>query len=144
MGIAKTVVCHPKDFGWFVSDVVPADFDSLFQLLKDESITETPQQLEDLKFLTDRWLQFYNSGRIQVRSDPFWTTAHPFWRLPKYASDLYKALQKSDLVIYKGDLNYRKLVEDVMPLLVITNSRRGGPEQQNSLMHSLQLEKEVD
>ena len=116
MGIAKTVICHPKDFGWFVSDVILADFNSLFELLKDESIADTPRQLEDLKFLTERWLQFYNSGQILVRPNSFWTTAHPFWRMPAFAPELYKALQKSDLVIYKGDLNYRKLIEDVFPI----------------------------
>jgi hypothetical protein len=106
-------VCHPKDFGWFVSDVTQVDFDSLFDLLKDKSIADTPQQLEDIKFLTERWLHFYNSGRIRLRHDSFWTTPHPFWRMPIYAPELYKDLKKSDLVIYKGDLNYRKLVEDV-------------------------------
>src|SRR5436190_21053307 len=118
IGAAKTVVCHPKDFGWFVSDVIPDDFDSLFELLEDESIVNTLEQREDLRFLRERWLQFYKSGQIKLRPNSFWTTAHPFWRMPAFAPELYKALQKSDLVIYKGDLNYRKLVEDVFPLAI--------------------------
>jgi damage-control phosphatase, subfamily III len=113
IGAAKTIICHLKDFGWFVSDVISADFDCLFELLEDESIADTPQQRENIRHLRDRWHQFYKSGKIQIRSDPFWTTAHPFWRMPSFAPQLYKALQKSDLVVYKGDLNYRKLIEDV-------------------------------
>jgi len=112
-GIAKSVILHPKDFGWFVSDVIPSDFDSLFELLKDDSIADTPEQREEFKFLRDRWVHFYNSKQIQLRSDPFWTTAHPFWRMPVYAPQLHQSLQASDLVIFKGDLNFRKLVEDV-------------------------------
>ena len=116
IGAAKTVVCHPKDFGWFVSDVLPVDFDSLFSLLEDPSIADTEEHRQDLSFLQKRWLHFYQNGQIKVRPDPFWTTAHPYWRMPTYAPELYKELQKSDLVIYKGDLNYRKLVEDVRTL----------------------------
>lgn len=112
-GIAKTVVCHPKDFGWFVSDVTPVDFESLFDLLQDTSIAGTQQQRNDIKFLADRWKMFYETGRIQIRRDPFWTTSHPFWSMPKYTPELFKSLQASDLVIYKGCLNYRKLVGDV-------------------------------
>jgi Damage-control phosphatase ARMT1-like domain len=144
IGIAQMVVCHPKDFGWFVSDVIPADFDCLFQLLKDNSIADTPQQREDLKFLAERWLQLYNSGQIQVHPNSFWTTAHPFWRMPKYAPELYKELQKSKLVIYKGDLNYRKLVEDVIASMFKVDFRRGGLELQNLWMRLDQLAKEVD
>ena|SRR5947207_4369999 len=143
IGAAKTIVCHPKDFGWFVSDVIPDDFDSLFELLEDESIVNTQQQREDLRFLRQRWLQFYKSGQIQVRQDSFWTTAHPFWRMPSFAPELYKALQTSDLVIYKGDLNYRKLVEDVFPVVNMANFRRGGRELQSSLMHSVHSGEEV-
>jgi hypothetical protein len=114
IGAAETVVCHPKDFGWFVSDVIPDDLDSLFDLLQDESIADTEEHKNDLKFLRDRWFQFYTSGKIKVRQDPFWTTAHSFWRMSTQAPELYKALQASDLVIFKGDLNYRKLIEDVI------------------------------
>ena len=144
IGAAKTIICHPKDFGWFVSDVIPADFDSLFKLLEDESIADTPQEREDLKFLRQRWRQFYKSGRIQIRRDPFWTTAHPFWRMPTFAPKLYKELQESDLVVYKGDLNYRKLIEDVFPFYPMANFRRGGLELRSLWMHLDHSEKEVE
>jgi damage-control phosphatase, subfamily III len=112
IGVARTIVYHPKDFGWFVSDVLPADFDSLFDLLSRDAITDTPQHKEDLLFLRHRWLN--KSGQIKTRTDPFWTTPYSYWRMPTFAPELNKVLQESDLVIYKGDLNYRKLVADVV------------------------------
>lgn len=125
IGAAKTVVCHPKNFGWFVSDVLPSDFTSLFSLLQDPSIADTPEHASDLAFLRERWLHYYGTGRIKVRQDEFWTTAHPYWRMKTYAPELYKELQGSDLVIYKGDLNYRKLVEDVNSHLLVAHSITG-------------------
>jgi damage-control phosphatase, subfamily III len=134
IGAAKTIVCHPKDFGWFVSDVLPVDFDSLFDLLSHDAIADTPQHKQDLLFLRDRWLKYYKSGQIKIRTDPFWTTPHPHWRMPSFAPELYKVLQASDLVIYKGDLNYRKLIADVHLLFGCADGRHGGLRRLNLWM----------
>jgi len=40
----------------------------------------------------------------------FWTTQHPYQLIPEKDPKLLKELKKSDLVILKGDLNYRKCV----------------------------------
>ena len=48
-----------------------------------------------------------------LRPHRFWTGAGSFWRLPKTAEDLYEDLKEPELVLFKGDLNYRKLVGDV-------------------------------
>ncbi|ORY86278.1 venom protein 2 [Protomyces lactucae-debilis] len=112
-GIAKQVVLHPKDFAWFVSDVTPPDIDHLFASLADaESYFPNAKNKQVLQTLTRRWTQNYKDGKIQVHPDPFWTTAHPFTRLPSLAPALLETLTKADLVIFKGDLNYRKLVGD--------------------------------
>jgi len=113
---AKTITLHPKNFGWFVSDVLPSDITSLFVLLEDVSaLSSTSAGQADLVFLRERWQRFYEQGRIKVRTDPFWTTAHTFWRMGAYAPQVREVLRGSDLVVYKGDLNYRKLVGDVPP-----------------------------
>jgi len=43
---------------------------------------------------------------------PFWCTGYTFWDLPTEAPDLFQHLSGSDLVIFKGDLNHRKLAYD--------------------------------
>ncbi|GAO51481.1 DUF89 domain-containing protein [Saitoella complicata NRRL Y-17804] len=114
-GIASTVILRPKNFGWFVSDVTPVDIESLFSMLRDpKSFDCDAESRRALDTLAAELEGHYRAGRIAVRVDAFWTTAHPFWRLPVLdsAAELYEALKNSDLVIYKGDLNYRKLTSD--------------------------------
>lgn len=107
-----TIVLHPKDFAWFVSDVTPADIAHLFSSMSNETYFPDLKDKESLAFMTQRWLEHYMEGRIIIRPNPFWTTAHPFTRLPTVNPKLLATLQESDLVIFKGDLNYRKLVGD--------------------------------
>ncbi|KAG9916346.1 DUF89-domain-containing protein, partial [Aureobasidium melanogenum] len=128
-GLATTVVLHPKNIPWFVSDVVPKDFSDLLTVLvnaKDfyESPSEddqakgvTPSKLSeqdsaDLQQLFQNWSELYAEGKIVLRPNRFWTEAGSYWRLPGTAEALFEDLKTSELVIFKGDLNYRKLTGD--------------------------------
>jgi damage-control phosphatase, subfamily III len=130
-GLATTVVLHPKSIPWFVSDVVPKDFADLLNALADAqkfyaTVTEddkaagrSPGPLSDaelaqLSFLFEHWSGLYAEGKFVIRPNRFWTGAGSYWRLPKTAPELYEDLQQSELVIFKGDLNYRKLTADAM------------------------------
>ncbi|KAL6704599.1 Hairy/enhancer-of-split with YRPW motif protein 2 [Coniothyrium glycines] len=128
-GLATTVVFHPKSIPWFVSDVLPADFGALLSALAnpqvfyagasddDKTTGKQTQSLSDidcdnLKFLFQDWSSKHAEGQLVLRPNNFWTTAGSYWRLPKAEPQLHEDLKESELVVFKGDLNYRKLTAD--------------------------------
>ena len=130
-GLADYIVLHPKKIPWFVSDVVPKDFSDLLNaLVGAKSFYETPseddvargvqppslsdKESQDLQALFEDWSTLYSEGKIVLRPNAFWTEGGSYWRLPHTAPSLFKDLQESQLVIFKGDLNYRKLTGDAM------------------------------
>ena len=95
-----------KDQPWFVSDTTPADITwTLNQLvgLQDES----------LPVLAQRWQKYFHSSVWSCQADSFWTFPHSYNEMPSADQQLYADLSQDDLVIFKGDLNYRKLVGDI-------------------------------
>lgn len=117
-GLATTVVLHPKRLPWFVSDVIPADFADLLNALKDARTfystagDELPDAAaEDLAALFEAWSGYHAEGRLLLRPHAFWTLPGSYWRLPA-EKDLWEDLRTSDCVVFKGDLNYRKLTGD--------------------------------
>ncbi|EMR69817.1 putative venom protein 2 protein [Eutypa lata UCREL1] len=129
-GLATTVVLHPKVIPWFVSDVVPADFPALLNALANpRSFYETPSDEEklqgkaappplaekeasDLGFLFQEWSRHHAEGELVLRPRRSWTWPGSYWRLPPLDKELYEDLKESELVVFKGDLNYRKLTGD--------------------------------
>jgi len=105
-GTASRVRFYGKKIPWFVSDVTASDWLwSLEQLAKSSSVA--------LCQLGQRWLQYLSDGVWQFSTHPFWTLPHDFTSMKSAARDLYDDLSTADLVIFKGDLNYRKLVGDL-------------------------------
>lgn len=45
----------------------------------------------------------------KVSPEAYWTNPLSFAVIPEHSPELLSDLQKADLVIFKGDLNYRKL-----------------------------------
>ncbi|KAF3065321.1 hypothetical protein GL218_02747 [Daldinia childiae] len=128
-GLATLVVLHPKSIPWFVSDVLPADFAALLNaLFNPKQFYETPsdddklqdttpsalsdKDAADLWFLFQEWSQMYTEGQLILRPNRFWTYPGSYWRLPSVEKSLYEDLKSSEVVIFKGDLNYRKLTGD--------------------------------
>lgn len=131
-GLATEVVLHPKSIPWFVSDALPKDFANLLGVIADPqafySATEDEhdskaspalgdEEIAHLKFLFDHWSRLHSEGQLILRPNRFWTHAGSFWRMPHTAKELFQDLKQSELVIFKGDLNYRKLTGDVSTLL---------------------------
>jgi hypothetical protein len=131
--LATTVILHPKNMPWFVSDVTPTDFLDLVNALQgpqsffgsataDQPAKELSQdQLANLTFLFENWSALHAEGKLILRPNTFWTEGGSFWRLPATAPELYADLKESELVIFKGDLNYRKLTADVSTLPMADN-----------------------
>jgi hypothetical protein len=123
-GLATTVILHPKDIPWFVSDVIPKDFIDLlnapqnatafFQPASDSpsETTLSEEELGNLKFLFENWASLHAEGKLLIWPNHFWTTRGSYWRLPRAAPELYEDLKQSELVVFKGDLNYRRLIAD--------------------------------
>ncbi|KAJ3290248.1 hypothetical protein HK104_006897 [Borealophlyctis nickersoniae] len=108
-GIADVIILHAKQMPWFVSDTTPRDL----QWTIDETAKKA-EELDDglLKERVKRWRKLLAEKKWVVKVDPFWTLPYAFWNLPTAAAELYRDLGMADLVIFKGDLNYRKLVYD--------------------------------
>jgi len=95
-GMAKKVILHVKPCPFFVSDATLDDFAKLLTLL-----TAHDKNPELLKFLHEK--------KIEVKTDDFWVQPYYF---DSMSHTLKEHFIKSDLVIVKGDLNYRRLVKD--------------------------------
>lgn len=101
-GCATTFTLHLKHAPLFVSDATVADVEQTLKHLCSSDHSEVQAWGEGLRDLIAE-------GRLQLRDAPFWNRSTPFREMPE---DLYAALQASELVILKGDANYRRLVED--------------------------------
>ncbi|MEA3337006.1 MAG: damage-control phosphatase ARMT1 family protein [Chloroflexota bacterium] len=103
-GWTRQVVFHLKDYPFFVSDAMPEDIGLTLQLLQ-----ASPE--ETVSRFGDRLDQHLSSGQLELRDNPFWTSFHMFSRLEATPS-LQTQLERADLVIIKGDVNYRRLLDD--------------------------------
>jgi hypothetical protein len=87
---------HLKNQPFFVSDAMPQDAKALLGLLRNEPLGK-------------RLDEHLAAGRLVLRDDPFWTTCLMFRQMP---APLAAELANSDLAILKGDVNYRRLLDD--------------------------------
>ena len=115
-GYARKVVLHGKRMPWFVSDVNPEDLNYLIEGFANGTVYDDidPVDKDELHNAGQDWRALFHKGQLEFRSELFWTTQHPFGRLPIVDPGLFDDLADADLIIYKGDLNYRKLTYDGM------------------------------
>lgn len=104
-GLAREIHFHGKSIPWFVSDVTANDF--------QWTIRQT--MAANHKWMSKsgvQWQSYLKEGVWSYHDHPFWTQPHEFCDMAADAPDLYATLQGADLVLFKGDLNYRKLTGD--------------------------------
>lgn len=100
---AQEVHLHLKIHPTFVSDATIQDVEDTIAFLKDDADSATQAMGERL----GRWGE---NGRFQLNTHPFWTSPHAMWHMPQ---NLRQELGKSQLIISKGDANYRRALGDV-------------------------------
>ena len=101
-GWAERVTFHLKRDPFFVSDAMCKDVQAT---LKAFSASTIPK----VAVLGRRLTQALAEGSLSLEADPFWTTAFHF---PEMSPQLRETLVATDLVISKGDVNYRRLLSD--------------------------------
>jgi hypothetical protein len=99
--LCQKIVFHLKSQPFFVSDAMVKDIPPTLAVL---------QQAEGMTAaLATRLEEYLCNGSWTLRQDLFWTSWLGFVDMPAHLRD---ELVKSDLVILKGDLNYRRLLDD--------------------------------
>lgn len=112
--LINKVNIHCKQIPWFVSDTMPKDFDLLLGQLVDPEFYPnlSADDANAIKFVHEKISKYHKNNQINVKSHEFWTLSYNYWDIPKF-DDLYQELLTSKLIIFKGDLNYRKLTGDL-------------------------------
>lgn len=104
-GLAREIHFHGKCFPWFVSDVTANDFQwTIRQTMAANHMWMSKSGVQ--------WQSYLKEGVWSYHDHPFWTQPHEYCDMAADAPDLYATLQGADLVLFKGDLNYRKLAGD--------------------------------
>ncbi|XP_043646259.1 damage-control phosphatase ARMT1 [Drosophila teissieri] len=105
-GLAAKVRFNSKAIPWFISDVMEHDFHWTLQFLADH-----PEPA--LSEVGKKWQRLTSEGKFELSPlEHFWTSPYEFYRMPEVNKPLYDRLKEAQLVIFKGDLNYRKLLGD--------------------------------
>ena len=94
------VTIHVKPHPTFVSDVTLPDLEETVETLSAEK-TAAKRIATAIR----------NAGNaVQLATHPFWVSPLPFWECPESVVD---HLSDADLVVVKGDANYRRLLGDL-------------------------------
>ncbi|XP_075161598.1 damage-control phosphatase ARMT1-like [Haematobia irritans] len=104
--LAGVIRFHVKAMPWFVSDTTPRDIQYTLKFMENNSSSH-------LKGFGKECLNYFNNGQFEIiTNEDFWTTPYEFYRMCDINHSLYNMLSTSSLIIFKGDLNYRKLLGD--------------------------------
>lgn len=122
-GLASRIHFHVKAIPWFVSDVTEQDF--MWTLKQMSSMNHLA-----ISQLSHKWRSRLQEGTWVVEVNDFWTLPNDYSQMKVLYPKLYADLGNADLIFFKGDLNYRKLVGDLKwdSQTEFSNSLRGfGP-----------------
>jgi uncharacterized protein with ATP-grasp and redox domains len=90
-------VLHAKSHPTFVSDATPDDVVATIDYIAERHAVGSSLQAA------------LAAGRIEIDADPFWVSPHAMWERPP---TLARRLAEANLIVVKGDANYRRLLGD--------------------------------
>ena len=96
---------HVKEMPWFVSDASEKDV-----VWTIEECAKSDDAV--ISKLGQRWAKRLSENSFVIVKQPYWTYPHDYAAMKATDSSLYNLLSESNLIIFKGDLNYRKLIGD--------------------------------
>jgi uncharacterized protein with ATP-grasp and redox domains len=97
------VVFHVKSHPFFVSDTTVPDIHTFLHLLR--------RREGEAYRLGERLSTAFGRGQWRLAPDVFWCSSQFLWQMPPR---LQQAFSNAQLVILKGDLNYRRSVGDAI------------------------------
>lgn len=104
--LATEIHFHGKSIPWYVSDTTVGDFNWTIKQMQSANH-------KAMSKCGTSWEGKMKNGAWIYHDHFFWTLPHEFSSMAQVAPDLYAELQKSNLILFKGDLNYRKLTGDL-------------------------------
>lgn len=100
-GLASQIVFHAKAYPIFVSDATREDVEETVCFFKDQRYFQA--------IFGERIESYLNSGQLDIQTHAFWNAPSHFFEMPL---DLQQELAGVELLISKGDANYRRLLGD--------------------------------
>ena len=91
-----------KPYPFFVSDAMPKDLQDTIHFFIQTSNAS-------LSRLGKRMQKALSEGTLSTSADWFWASSYHFCEMPK---PLYEEISSLEMVISKGDVNYRRLLSD--------------------------------
>jgi uncharacterized protein with ATP-grasp and redox domains len=98
----RTVHLHAKRYPFYVSDAMVTDIDETMEALSRDSSPALNRVGKGIR-------SFQEQGRLHIGDNYFWNGPLHYPDLP---SELLEELSRSDVVLLKGDINYRRLISD--------------------------------
>ena len=116
-GLARQVRIHLKRMPFFVSDAMVRD---LYHTLdRCEAVEQGSASPSPGQEFAARLRAAIQAGQMVLRDDPFWSTCLSYCPFAEQSGQglaapdpLVRELAGSDLVLLKGDVNYRRLLDD--------------------------------
>jgi len=101
-GLTERIILHSKAYPMFVSDATAFDIHSLIKYLVKRNDDPVSSYANNI-------ISMIEGQKIIIKDHLFWNSPDYFYEMP---NELFAELQSSDLIIIKGDANYRRVFGD--------------------------------